>query len=59
IETPEDFLSEWWDVFYGIYNSHQAEHAQESYVEAAQTFDNVVYHIHSVVPASSPHSARP
>ncbi|KAJ8531552.1 hypothetical protein K7X08_026986 [Anisodus acutangulus] len=59
IKSPEGLLMEWWDVFYEKFSSNKAEHVQESYAEAARTVDNVVPHIPSAVPTSSPHSARP
>ncbi|XP_060189445.1 uncharacterized protein LOC132618401 isoform X3 [Lycium barbarum] len=55
IKSPEGFLAEWWNVFFDIHS----ESAHESYAEAAQAMDNVVPYIYSIVPTSSPHSARP
>nr|XP_016448898.1 PREDICTED: uncharacterized protein LOC107773972 isoform X1 [Nicotiana tabacum] len=42
VNSPVGFLAEWWDVFYDIFNSNQAEHAQEPNAEVPRTMDNVV-----------------
>ncbi|XP_055825660.1 transcription activator MSS11-like [Solanum dulcamara] len=57
IESPEVFLTEWWDVFHDVFNLNQA--AQHPYAEAARTMDNVVPQVPYAVPASSSHSATP
>lgn len=33
VNSPGGFLAEWWDVFYDIFSSNQAEQAQEPYAE--------------------------
>lgn len=33
VNSPVGFLAEWWDVFYDIFSSNQAEQAQEPYAE--------------------------
>ncbi|MCD7457044.1 WD40 repeat domain 95 [Datura stramonium] len=52
-QSPEGYLEDWWDVFYGMFSSNQAKHAQESYAEVARTIDNVAHNVSPVVPAFS------
>ncbi|XP_070012795.1 uncharacterized protein [Nicotiana sylvestris] len=47
VNSPGGFLAEWWDVFYDIFSSNQAEQAQEPYAEVPRTMDNAVPYIPS------------
>ncbi|KAM3239068.1 hypothetical protein P3L10_014101 [Capsicum annuum] len=59
IESPEGYLMEWWDGFYDIYNTYQAEKVQRFYAKDTWTTENVGYHIPSDVPTSSPNTLTP